>query len=143
MTDAEIAILLLSLKVSAVAILAAAPIAFAVAWLLARVQFEGMFQRVGEIFKQTFHESLSQFVKQFSRALPKLEPEEIQLRLMFSVGSFTFVAMNSKTICVGMKLPSVEQDPGVLTSRIVAFCTAGMEAPPARKPRARRKGSHL
>lgn len=110
--------------------------------LLARVQFEGMFQRVGEIFKQTFHESLSQFVKQLSRALPKLEPEEIQLRLMFSVGSFTFVAMNSKTICVGMKLPSVEQDPGVLTSRIVAFCTAGMEAPPARKPRARRKGSH-
>ncbi|MCB2015212.1 MAG: molybdate ABC transporter permease subunit [Sphingobium sp.] len=41
MTDAEIAILLLSLKVSAVAILAAAPIAFAVAWLLARVQFTG------------------------------------------------------------------------------------------------------
>ena len=41
MTDAEIAILLLSLKVSVVAILVAAPIAFVVAWLLARVQFTG------------------------------------------------------------------------------------------------------
>lgn len=41
MNDAEIAILLLSLKVSVAATLLAAPMAFAAAWLLARVQFTG------------------------------------------------------------------------------------------------------
>jgi len=40
-TDAEIAILLLSLKVSLVAIIVAAPLAFGMAWLLARVRFPG------------------------------------------------------------------------------------------------------
>jgi len=40
-TEAEIAILLLSLKVSLVAIVVTAPLAFGVAWLLARVRFPG------------------------------------------------------------------------------------------------------
>tara|TARA_R110000787_G_scaffold141196_1_gene254671 strand:+ start:44 stop:748 length:705 start_codon:yes stop_codon:yes gene_type:complete len=41
LTDAEIGIMLLSLKVSGVAVAVSAPIAFAVAWVLARVRFPG------------------------------------------------------------------------------------------------------
>lgn len=109
--------------------------------LLARVQFEGMFQVVGEMVERTFHASLQSFVVQLSRALPKLTPEEIRLRLVFSVGSFALVAMNTKMICATIKLPPVEQDPAGLADRLVEFCTAGMEAPPAPAPRRTRKGA--
>lgn len=109
--------------------------------LLARVQFEGMFKVVGEMVERTFHSSLHSFVEQLKRALPKLTPEEIRLRLVFSVGSFALVAMNMKMICATIKLPPVEQDPAGLADRLVDYCAAGMEAPPAPAPRPRRKGA--
>jgi len=106
--------------------------------LLARVQFEGMFQVVGEMVERTFHNSLQSFVEQLKRALPKLTPEEIRLRLVFSVGSFAFVVMNTKTICAAVKITPVSEDPAGLADRLVDFCTAGMEAAPGR---ANRKGA--
>lgn len=110
--------------------------------LLARVQFEGMLQSVDELIKRTFHNSVQSFVAQLVRALPEVTQEDIRLRLLFSVGSFTFVAMNSKAICILMNLPSIEQDPVVLSRHLVDFCAAGMCAMPpeqAAPPRKRAK----
>ena len=97
--------------------------------LLGRLLAEDLLPSIGDVFRDTFYETLLRFVTAFSKALPEVPADEIRRRLIFTVGAFHF------SICARESVNTITRendDPESLrwtTEQLVTFCEAGLCAP--------------
>ncbi len=105
-----------------------------IAHLIARVYFEGGVEPRRVLVEQ-FREVVQRFAGALGRALPQLPPEEILRRLQYGIGVMTHVLADAPQIHRIAPVPLAEEDAETTLARVLAFVTAGMQAPAAR-PRA-------
>lgn len=94
--------------------------------VMGRVLTENLVPVVGEVFHDTFHQTLQRFGGALARALPALTAEEIAWRLLFTVGVCHFV--NCGQSAFPPMLSSVPFDARTMTERVTDFCEAGLRS---------------
>ncbi len=91
--------------------------------LMARIHVENLMPIVGEIFESTFYQTLKEFTRALSLALPELPTDLLKRRLLFTVGAFNLVLLK-----VDEGTP-FDFDVHSLASELTSYCTAGVSAP--------------
>ncbi len=99
--------------------------------LLGRVQMENLMHVVGEVFRNTFYETLLRFAHALERALPELGLDEIRWRLLFTVGSLQFVCCSREAVELISEGETQFQSLERMVDQLVAFSEAGMRAAPS------------
>jgi AcrR family transcriptional regulator len=96
--------------------------------LMARLHAEGVMMR---LMKQHFQSVLDRFLAAYLRAVPDLPPEDLHLRLHFTIGAMARALFcGPEMLPAGARYLSAEE----VSQRLVAFATAGFRAPvPARQ----------
>jgi len=94
--------------------------------LMGRLYGEGLMPAIAE---KHFHPLLTRFLAAFSRALPRLSPQEILARLHFVVGAMAHTML----FVLQAKLPDqqISADGGVLLRELLAFAAGGLCSPAA------------
>jgi len=91
--------------------------------LMGRLYSEGLMPAIAEKHFQTV---ITRFLAAFGRALPRLSPQEILMRLHFVVGAMSHIML------FGLRSKIADQrfpDSTLLLRELVAFATAGLHAP--------------
>ena len=99
--------------------------------LLGRVQIENLMHVVGEVFRNTFYETLQRFAQALERALPELPLAEIRWRLLFTVGSLQFLCCSREAVELVSEGETQFQSLDRMVEQLVAFAEAGLRAAPS------------
>lgn len=83
-------------------------------------------QVVREVLQEQFGDVARRFHEAFSRALPKVTPQDVTFRMMSTIGVLKFFL--SAGGLPAAKLPHHEADPEELVERVVAFVLPGFSA---------------
>ncbi|MGE3164275.1 MAG: TetR/AcrR family transcriptional regulator [Planctomycetota bacterium] len=94
--------------------------------VMGRVLMENWMPVVGEVFRETFHDTLARFGGALARALPAVPTEEIAWRLLFTVGVCHFVNCSQSAFPEALK--SAPLDAIQMTERVIGFCEAGLRS---------------
>jgi hypothetical protein len=83
---------------------------------------------MGPLLVELFGEVVRRFFAAFRRALPDLPPEEVALRLDFSLGVLIHVMSGQSHVGAFPGMPDLRDREPTLVPRMVAFLAAGFRA---------------
>lgn len=95
--------------------------------LMARLHAEPV--ELQRAIKAGFHEVMEEYNAALRNALPHLPMTEIQWRFKFGVGAMGMTMMSNCHLSEGNEIPPAAEKVAEIQKRLVAFVTAGMQAP--------------